>query len=277
MGQAPHRSPSFGQVIKNHKIENAALNAAFLFLGLFVTLCLRSWWSKVRRRKGRDTKSCVSTGSGLVINNPPLTNITNLWNRVYMDDLYFRNKYRVTTARLRVWDYAHAGIYFITVCTKYRFPWFGELNDGTMQLSPIGNAVERAIAEIPHHFPFVSVDEFTVMPDHVHALIRINDLKRGVETQDFVSLREGAFKNVFGPQSKNIPSIVRGFKIGVTKYARENGNFDFVWQPGYHDMIIHDDDELNAVRQYIRNNRLKNTSFKIPNPIKNRLRINGCF
>lgn len=62
--------------------------------------------------------------------------------------------------------------------------------------------------------------------------------------------------NKFGPQSKNLASIVRGFKIGVTKYAREN-DILFQWQPRYFDRVLRDEQELFSVRNYIRNNPLE--------------------
>lgn len=75
---------------------------------------------------------------------------------------------------------------------------------------------------------------------------------QNVGTQDFAFLRTG-YRNKFGPQLKNLSSIIRGFKIGVTKYARSN-NIDFAWQPRFHNRIIRNENELNHIRQYIRNN-----------------------
>lgn len=72
------------------------------------------------------------------------------------------------------------------------------------------------------------------------------------ETQDFVSLRGGA-KNTFGPQSQNLASIIRGFKIGVTKLARTQ-NPNFAWQPRYHDRIIRNQKAHENISNYIRNN-----------------------
>ena len=57
----------------------------------------------------------------------------------------------------------------------------------------------------------------------------------------------------FGPQSKNIASIIRKFKIGVTKYAMKN-NIPFEWQSRYYDHIIRDENDLNRIRKYIIDN-----------------------
>ena len=80
-----------------------------------------------------------------------------------------------------------------------------------------------------------------------------DDIKLGHnETQDFVSLPDGA-KNTFGPQSQNLASIIRGFKIGVIKLARTQ-NPNFAWQPRYHDHIIRNQKAHENISNYIINN-----------------------
>jgi len=112
-------------------------------------------------------------------------------------------------------------------------------------------------SEIPVHFPFVQLDEFVIMPNHVHGIIIIN---KPVETQNLASLQIQNFaslqsqsKNKFGSQSKNLASIIRGFKIGVTKNARKI-QADFAWQSRFHDHIIRNEDSFNRIQQYILTN-----------------------
>ena len=116
---------------------------------------------------------------------------------------------------------------------------------------------EKFWNEIPNHFPFVKLDEIIVMPNHIHGIIIINkqnlEPTKVVETQDFASLQLQIQSNKFGPQSKNIASIIRGYKIGVTKNVRKIIN-NFTWQPRFHDHVIRDDDELNQIREYIISN-----------------------
>ncbi len=133
-----------------------------------------------------------------------------------------------------------------------------------MKLSLIGKMAEQYWTEIPKHFPFVNLDEYIVMPNHIHGIIEIDknndtrtqDFAKTVGTQDFVFLRQGKCANKFGPQSKNLSSIIRGFKIGVTKYANSN-NINFSWQPRFHDRIIRNEKELDAIRKYISENSTK--------------------
>jgi len=89
---------------------------------------------------------------------------------------------------------------------------------------------EKFWNEIPNHFPFVKLDEIIVMPNHIHGIIIINkqnlEPTKVVETQDFASLQLQIQSNKFGPPSKNMASIICGYKIGVTKNARKTINND---------------------------------------------------
>ena len=173
----------------------------------------------------------------------------------------FSNKYRISSSRLQNWDYSWNAPYFVTICTQNREHFFGEVVDGEMQLSGIGKIANTYWHEIPQHFPFVNLDAFVVMPNHVHGIVIIdkND-NGGVETQNFASLprpqRADQPKNKFGPQSQNLASIIRGFKTGVKKYATMN-KINFTWQSRFHDHIIRNEKSYNTIAKYIRNNPIK--------------------
>ncbi len=192
----------------------------------------------------------------------------------------FRNKYRISSSRIQNWDYGWNAAYFVTICTANRELFFGNIMDDKMNLSEIGEIADKYWLEIPEHFPFVKLDVREVMPNHVHGIVIIdkpddgrNDIKnngrnvgRNVETQNFASLPQPQpqpiprqsqssqqSKNKFGAQSQNLASIIRGFKTGVTKYARNN-NIDFTWQSRFHDHIIRNDAEYQRIKNYIINN-----------------------
>ncbi len=174
----------------------------------------------------------------------------------------FKNKYRIESTRLKHWDYGWNATYFITICTKNRECFFGDVVDGDMVLNEIGKIANDCWLEIPEHFPFVKLGNHVIMPNHVHGIVVIdkpddgrND-GRNVETQNFASLQSvSSTKNKFGPQSKNLASIIRGFKIGVTKNARLIKP-DFAWQSRFHDHIIRDDASFHRISEYIINNPL---------------------
>ena len=155
----------------------------------------------------------------------------------------FQNKYRIESTRLHDWDYGSNGYYFITICTKNKLYYFGEIIDEEMNLSEIGKLAEKYWYEIPQHFPFVKLGAFIVMPNHVHGIIiidkpddeRIDNIDNNVETQNFASLQRP--QNKFGPQSQNLPSIIRGYKTAVTINARKI-NPDFAWQSRFYEHVI---------------------------------------
>ncbi|MDD3050322.1 MAG: hypothetical protein PHR06_04185 [Candidatus Cloacimonetes bacterium] len=183
----------------------------------------------------------------------------------------FNNKYRIDSTRLKGWDYGWNASYFVTICTHNREYFFGKIESGKIKLSEIGKIAEKYWFEITQHFPFVKLGSFVVMPNHIHGIIIID--KTNVETQnDFVvetqdnnmvvvetqnlaslQLRYGETANHFGPQSKNLASIIRGYKIGVTKNARII-NPNFKWQPRYYDHIIRDEKSFYNISNYIINN-----------------------
>jgi len=153
-------------------------------------------------------------------------------------------------------------MYFVTICTKNREEFFGEIIDGKMILNEIGKIAENCLQEIPQHFPHANASEFVVMPNHVHVVIEINwnNIQQCVETQNFASLQcltdfasLPCPQNKFGSQSKNLASIIRGFKIGVKKYATIN-DLNFTWQPRFYDHVIRNDESLNKIREYIQTN-----------------------
>jgi len=94
----------------------------------------------------------------------------------------FRNKYRIASIRLQNWDYSRSGFYFVTICTKNRVCFFGSIEKKRDEsdiyvknkLSEIGNIAEKFWLEIPQHFPFVKLDTFVIMPNHVHGIIVID-------------------------------------------------------------------------------------------------------
>jgi REP element-mobilizing transposase RayT len=169
----------------------------------------------------------------------------------------FKNKYRVKSARLQDWDYGSNAGYFVTVCVADRACHFGDVLNGKMQLSALGLWAEKCWLEIPDHFPFVVLDGFVAMPNHVHGILFIDkpvETQNVVETQNIASLPGN--RNAFGPQSQNLASIIRGYKIGVTKYAKSN-QLNFAWQPRFHEHVIRNQESYLRITEYIQNNPLQ--------------------
>jgi putative transposase len=134
--------------------------------------------------------------------------------------------------RLKGYDYSKNGSYFVTINTLYKVECFGQVINHRMCLNQLGVCAYEYWKDIPKHFPFVQLDYFIIMPNHVHGIIIINN-NNPVETQDFVSPQGcrlfSKYKNHFGPQSKNLGSIIRGYKAGVKTFATLN-SIEFRWQ-----------------------------------------------
>lgn len=235
--------------------------------------------------------------------------------------------------RLKGYDYSQDGAYFLTICADNHACMFGDVMDGEMQLNDGGEFVKKCWDEIPEYYPFVRLDEYVVMPNHVHGVLFI-DNAMAVGAKDFSPVYgandewanndrannhsplptnrqingrankqinqcsdydmainqwlndDRAYKptnesiggsvnnanadvdGLFNPldksrpngTSKTIGAIVRGFKIGVTKwyrYGRGEKSFAptiIVWQGNYYEHIIRNEEELNRIRYYIINN-----------------------
>jgi len=85
------------------------------------------------------------------------------------------NKYRIGSKRLKGYDYTSPGKYFITICTKNKIPYFGKIENGEMELSYCGEIAEKFWLEIPNHFPLIELDEFIIMPNHMHGILIIRN------------------------------------------------------------------------------------------------------
>jgi len=166
------------------------------------------------------------------------------------------DKHHRRSIRLPGYDYMQNGAYFITVCTKNRECLFGEIEDGEMHLNDTGNIAFQCWQEIPAHFPHVVPDRFVIMPNHIHGILFITDSIVGGNVVGAKNFSPLPGQRPAGT-SQTIGSIVRGFKIGVTKWMRRNTSVQTVWQRNYYEHIVRNDDALNRIRRYIDDNPSK--------------------
>jgi REP element-mobilizing transposase RayT len=167
--------------------------------------------------------------------------------------VYNPEKHHRRSIRLRGYDYAQPGAYFVTVCVRERECVLGNITDGEMVLSDLGKIARDFWAQVPVHFPTISIDTFVVMPNHVHAVIIINDLPcRGAVT---APLQTGQSKI----DRPTLSQIIAYYKYQTTKHINQihdNAETPF-WQRGFYDHIIRNKRELNAIQQYIADNPVK--------------------
>jgi REP element-mobilizing transposase RayT len=137
--------------------------------------------------------------------------------------------------RLQGYNYSQAGAYFVTICTFQRQHLFGTVNNGEIQLNPIGQIVSGSWQKIPQHFPNAELDEFILMPDHLHGIIVISEQAE---------------------QSISLTTIIQNFKsIATRKINKITQNSGVsIWQRNYHERIVRNDQELHRLREYILTN-----------------------
>ncbi len=189
----------------------------------------------------------------------------------------FQGHLRAESTRLPVWDYRSNGYYFVTICTKDRAPVLGEIFDASVQLSTIGEIVATEWLGIAIRRRDVALDQWVVMPNHIHGIVIIRR-ERGVETpqrgrdqnpihDDAASTDDPGVQPILrGVSTRVAPSrllagslgaIIGQFKSRATKRAWQAGFLDFGWQPRFYDHIIRDDRSLDRIRQYIIDNPAK--------------------
>ncbi len=185
----------------------------------------------------------------------------------------FQGKYRIPSARWRNWDYGDEGAYFVTICIKRMKHYFGEIVNGEMQYTELGKIVQQEWLKSIEIRPDMQLDMecFQIMPNHVHGIVAIGknvyntnvdagctdagcgdvvcrDAMHGVSTTNTVNTEKPL--NHFGPQLKNLSSIMRGFKSAVNTQTRLQ-EIPFGWQARFHDHVIRDDDEFRRIAYYI--------------------------
>ena len=171
------------------------------------------------------------------------------------------------------WHDYNGGRYFVTFCTKNHDFYFGDIVDGKMELSEIGDYALRCIEKIPEINDNVEVPEYVVMPNHVHMIVimahdgnMIHDSGavglsyQGSRLEEPIIDDSQLDKNEEMQRRSHccgrLSRIIGQYKSAVTKYANEH-NIPFVWQPRFHDHIIRNWTEMNHIAQYIQNNPMK--------------------
>jgi putative transposase len=153
--------------------------------------------------------------------------------------------------------FARAGAYSVTVCTWGKKCMFGDVVDGTMRLNGVGRMVETVWRSLPDRFPAMGLDEFVVMPNHVHGVIVLDHVHHSAVQATIVGTSLAGARPTLG-------QIVGAFKsISTVKCLRQIKGGDLppssgrLWQRNYYEHVIRDEDSLNRIRQYILENVVK--------------------
>ena len=155
--------------------------------------------------------------------------------------------YRSQTVRLSTRNYDEGGPYFITICTFEKRLLFGRIQGGELIPSEIGKIAAEFWQEVPRHHADVELDEFVVMPNHMHGIVWLphKDVRENPR-------RPNQFRS---PASGTLGHVVRTYKAAVTSKARKRDS-EFGWQGLYWDHVIRSTSALLSIREYIWQNPL---------------------
>jgi len=166
----------------------------------------------------------------------------------------YQNKYRVESARLQGWDYRSPGWYFVTMCTQHHTCLLGTITGGRVKFSPAGEIADSELRNLPHHYVNVSIDQFIVMPNHIHAIVVVDGQHRHSPNPETCTEPLGNGLVLVPPKAQSLAAVVRSYKAGVTRRCHEMGLKNFAWQAGFYDHIVRASTSLQAIRDYIEAN-----------------------
>ena len=175
------------------------------------------------------------------------------------------------STRLYSHHYAWKGWYFVTIKTKDNEPVFGDINNGSMILNDFGHIAKEEWINTEIIRTNIKIDEFVIMPDHIHGLINIKfEINSQINSKSVLQYAPTITSSQhacsydrstiqicdFKSPSNTLGAVIRGYKGTVTKKINiiRNTLERPVWQRNYYDRIIRNFEELELVRKYIRNN-----------------------
>ncbi len=142
--------------------------------------------------------------------------------------------------RLPEYDYSLPGYYFITICTKNMIEYLGKVRKKKFIPSVCGVVVDWHWRRIPQQFENVTIEDFQIMPNHLHGILAVNE----AEHSEVINSRRQML----------IPRAIATFKRNVSRQIRKEINPDFQWQRSYYDHVIRDEQSLEKIREYILSN-----------------------
>jgi len=188
-------------------------------------------------------------------------------------------QYGRRSIRLKGYDYARDGAYFVTICSQGRERVFGTVMKVEMRLNECGREVARCWTWLAERYPYVYLDEYIVMPDHTHAIIVITDtlddgarlnvtdahepcrggsrtaqLRTASNTDPVTRKTDGMHSEP--TQHKSLGRLIGAFKTVSTRRVNDLKGTQGapLWQRNYHERVIRNGLSMDALRRYIANN-----------------------
>lgn len=151
------------------------------------------------------------------------------------------NRRRISL-RLRDYNYSQPGAYFITLCIQDRKCLLGNIVGNAMHLNESGHVISEAWQWLPQQYPYVSLDSFVVMPNHVHGVLVIGNPEGGSRTAP--------------TKVKPLGGLIAAFKTISAKSVNAQRGMPGaeLWQRNYYEHVIRNETDLQRIREYIQNN-----------------------
>ena len=153
--------------------------------------------------------------------------------------------------RLKEYDYSQGAYYFVTICVNDRRDYFGSVKNDKCVLNECGKVAKQILESIPVLYPYVELDYYVIMPDHIHIIIIIDPSNVNVVTGRDLSLIKKPRLKI-----KSLSEIIGAFKTMSSKALHEKGIKEFKWQRSFNDRVIRNEKELYQIRKYIEQNPL---------------------
>lgn len=160
------------------------------------------------------------------------------------------------SVRLPDYDYSQPGAYFITVVTHGRRCLFGEVLEGEVRLSAVGELAAECWRDIPVHFPRVELGTYVIMPNHIHGILILGDRQVSDSPRRGTIYRAPTQERFQKPVTGSVPTIVRTYKAAVTRLVGSKIGRSSLWHRNYYEHVIRDDDEHQLIHEYIETNPL---------------------
>jgi len=175
-----------------------------------------------------------------------------------MNKIPDKEKHHRRSIRLKEYDYALPGAYFVTICTQKRECLFGEVMDGKMRLNKTGKMIKLIWDELPENYPGVNTDVFVVMPNHIHGIIVLSPVGATPRGCPPPGQAQGPAPTI------SLPDVIHRFKSLTTTRYRQNRTRNILhslserlWQRNYYEHVIRNEEKLNLIRRYILYNPLQ--------------------
>lgn len=150
----------------------------------------------------------------------------------YNPDIHHRH-----TIRLREYDYSNEGLYFVTICTQDKRCLFGHIIDNAMVLNEVGKIIQQTLESLPERFDNIRIDNYVIMPNHIHAILVIMKQVEGCTVGQIV----GTFKSL-------------SYRRISDKYNEKGMGLGKLWQRNYYEHIIRNSGAYDKITDYILSN-----------------------